>query len=282
MNEEKNYPIATLCDILKLNRSSYYKWLNRKETRQEVESIELIERIKIIQENRNYIYGVRRLTMILNKDSDTRHNRKKIHRLMKIAGIECKIRRKRISCTKADPESQVSENILNREFAANTSNQKWLTDVTEFKYGIDGKAYLSAILDMCDKRIVSYLLGHSNNNQLAFETFDIAVKENPKASPLFHSDRGFQYTNLTFRTKLKNANMIQSMSRVGKCIDNGPIENFWGIIKSEMYYLNKFNTYEELKVAIDDYIRFYNNERLQSGLGCMTPIEFQNSLLKTA
>ncbi len=220
--------------------------------------------------------------MILNKDSEKKYNRKRIHRLMKIAGIECKIRRTRKSCTKAAPGSQAAENILNRDFTADAPDRKWLTDVTEFKYRTDEKAYLSAILDLGDKRIVSYVLGHFNNNQLAFETFDRAVNENPEAHPLFHSDRGFQYTSPSFRSRLKEVEMTQSMSRVGKCIDNGPMEGFWGIVKSEMYYLSKFDTYDELKAAIDEFMYFYNYERLQAGLGGMSPIEYRESLPKVA
>ena len=220
--------------------------------------------------------------MILNKGSDQRHNHKKIHRLMRIAGIECQIRRKRKSCTKAAPGSQAAENILSRNFSAATPDQKWLTDVTEFKYGTDGKAYLSAILDLCDKRVVSYVIGHSNNSALVFDTFDRAANENPRACPLFHSDRGFQYTHPVFRSKLSAAGMTQSMSRVGNCIDNGPMEGFWGIVKSEMYHLHKFNNYEDLKNAIDEYINFYNTERLQSGLGCASPLEFRELSLNAA
>jgi len=220
--------------------------------------------------------------MILNKESGERHNHKKIHRLMRIAGIECRIRRKRKGCTKASPGSQAAENILNRGFSADLPDQKWLTDVTEFKYDVDRKAYLSAILDLCDKRVVSYVLGHFNDNQLVFETFDMAVRENPKACPLFHSDRGYQYTSPAFRSKLSAAHMLQSMSRVGKCVDNGPMEGFWGIVKSEMYHLNKFDTFDALKDAIDEYINFYNTERLQSGLGCASPMEFRELMHKVA
>jgi len=140
------------------------------------------------------------------------------------------------------------------------------------------KAYLSAILDLYDRRIVSYVIGRSNNNQLVFETFDIALAENPDAHPIFHSDRGFQYTSPAFKNKLQQAHMIQSMSRVGKCIDNGPMEGFWGIIKSEMYYLNKFYTYEELKAAIEKYIEYYNNGRYQEKLDCMSPMEYHRRL----
>lgn len=141
-------------------------------------------------------------------------------------------------------------------------NQKWLTDVTEFKLTNGQKAYLSAILVLGDRSIVSYVLGYSNNNQLVFTTFDLTIAANPDAKPLFHSDRGFQYTNKKFKNKLDSISAIQSISRVSRCIDNGAMEGFWGIIKSEMYYLQKFHDYEELKQAIDEYMDFYNMRRL--------------------
>ena len=99
---------------------------------------------------------------------------------------------------------------------------------------------------------------------------------------MIHSDRGFQYTNKTFKTKLDKAGMTQSMSRVGCCIDNGPMEGFWGILKSEMYYLRSFADFEALKKAIEDYIDYYNNERYQKRLLCMTPLEYRDHLSKKA
>ena len=147
------------------------------------------------------------------------------------------------------------------------------------KYGLGGKAYLSAILDLSDKSIVSFVLGHSNNNPLVFETFDIAHSRYPESNPIFHSDRGYQYTSKAFKMKLDNAGMIQSMSRVSRCIDNGPIEAFWGMLKSEMYYLRKFNTYAELESAVIEYIDYYNNHRYQKRLKCMTPLEYRYYLL---
>jgi transposase InsO family protein len=188
------------------------------------------------------------------------------------------IRKKKKNYRASTPQI-TAENVLSRNFKADKSNQKWLTDVTEFKLTNGQKAYLSAILDLSDKRIVSYVLGHSNNNQLVFETFDLAISANPDAKPLFHSDRGFQYTNRQFKNKLDSIGATQSMSRVSRCIDNGPMEGFWGIIKSEMYYLQKFHTYEELKVAIDEYIIFYNMRRLQKNLKGLTPIEYRNQTL---
>lgn len=120
-------------------------------------------------------------------------------------------------------------------------------------------------------------IGNSNNNELVFSNFDEALALHPDAHPLFHSDRGFQYTNKTFRAKLIAAGMEQSMSRVGRCIDNGPMEGFWGILKSEMYYIKKFTSEAELHQAIENYIYFYNTRRYQKRLRCMTPMEFHHA-----
>ena len=165
---------------------------------------------------------------------------------------------------------------MNREFYADAPNQKWLTDVTEFKY-YNGKEkhkiYLSAILDLYDRRIVSYVIRDVNNNALVFDTFDQAITDNPGAHPLCHSDRGFQYTNRIFHNKLEAAGMIQSMSRVAKCIDNGPMEGFWGIIKRERYYGKRFTSRTSLVNMIENYIEYYNSKRLQRNLGVLTPLE---------
>ncbi|RKJ51382.1 hypothetical protein D7X25_16960 [bacterium 1XD42-8] len=140
--------------------------------------------------------------------------------------------------------------MLNLEFYADHFVEKWLTDVTEIRYGIKGKAYLSAILDLAGKSIVSFVIGSSNNNALVFETFDIAHQEHPEAKPLFHSDWGYQYTSKILCKKQEEARRTQSMSRVSRCIDNGPMEGVLGMLKSEMYFLKKFHIYEELKEAV--------------------------------
>lgn len=224
------------------------------------------------------IYGYRRMTMNINRNLGKQYNHKRIYRLMKSVNMKSVIRKKKKKYTQSTPQI-TAENVLNREFQADKPNQKWLTDVTEFKLTNGQKAYLSAIMDLGDRSIVSYVIGHSNNNKLVFETFDLAVAANPDAHPLFHSDRGFQYTHRQFKSKLDSINATQSMSRVSRCIDNGPMEGFWGIIKSEMYYLQKFHTYEELKQAIDEYMTFYNMRRLQKNLKGLTPIEYRNQTL---
>ena len=219
------------------------------------------------------------MTITINRIHDVNYNKKRIYRLMQMLHLKSVCRKKRYNYIKSTPEV-TAENVLNREFYADAPNEKWLTDVTEFKYYVGAevkKLYLSAILDIYDRRIVAYKIGASNNNQLVFDTFDEAIENNPTAHPLFHSDRGFQYTNKTFHNKLMNAGMRQSMSRVGRCIDNGPMEGYWGILKSEMYYLKKFTSQEELTQAIENYIDFYNTKRFQLKLKCMTPMEFHHA-----
>ncbi len=151
--------------------------------------------------------------------------------------------------------------------------------MTEFKYyiGIEvHKVYLSAILDLYDRRIVAFQIGAHNDNTLVMNTFDAAVALEPNSHPLFHSDRGFQYTSKQFCTKLKKHHMKQSMSRVAHCIDNGPMEGFWGILKREMYYGRRFTSKIDLVSAIENYIAYYNTDRIQRNLNVMTPSEYHD------
>lgn len=273
-----SYPITELCNFADIARSSYYKWANKTESESDRTNSYIIEELIRLYTDVHGIYGYRRMTMNINRIMGKKYNHKRIYRLMKTITMKSVIRKKKKNYTPSTPQI-TAENLLNREFKADKPNQKWLTDVTEFKLTNGQKAYLSAILDLGDKSIVSYVLGHSNNNQLVFETFDLAVAANPDAKPLFHSDRGFQYTNKQFKNRLDSISATQSMSRVSRCIDNGPMEGFWGIVKSEMYYLQKFHTYEELKQAVDEYIEFYNIRRLQKNLKGLTPIEYRNQTL---
>ena len=190
--------------------------------------------------------GYRRIRDDLQRYHGIDVNDKRVLRICRKLGIKSTIKYANEGCTQqADKLQFIAENILNREFTADAPNQKWLTDVTEFKY-------------------------------------DDAVAQNPDAHPLFHSDRGFQYTNRIFHAKIEAAGMVQSMSRVGKCLDNGPMEGFWGILKRERYYGRKFTDKETLMKMIEDYIEYYNNKRLQRNLGVLTPFEKDQSYLQAA
>lgn len=147
-----------------------------------------------------------------------------------------------------------------------------LTDVTEFKYGKQSKAYLSAILDYGTNKIVAFQLSKHNNNALVRDTVTQIKDQILPNKTLFHSDRGFQYTSNGFKHFVNEQQLIQSMSRVGKCIDNGPMENFWGIIKEEMYRLKTYESFEELASDIKYYIAFYNTRRVTLKMGLRIPL----------
>jgi len=281
-SEEYHYPIETACKILHVSRSAYYKWLRGDFGARTVENERIADLVEKIH-NESPDKGYRRIRDDLERYHDTKVNDKRVLRICRKKGIKSTIKYANNGCTRqaADPQF-IAENILDRDFHADKPNEKWLTDVTEFKWfegPVVHKVYLSAILDLYDRRIVEFIIRDRNDNPLVFDTLDAAIASNPDAHPLFHSDRGFQYTNRVFHQKLIDAGMEQSMSRVAKCIDNGPMEGFWGILKRERYYGKRFTSREELVEMIETYIWYYNNERLQRNLGVLTPAEKHNLYL---
>lgn len=274
LHQEKEISISLLCKIANICRQSYYKWKTKEVTKDEKLNEKLSNVIQEIHNEVKGIYGYRRMTMNIIAKTGEIVNHKRIYRLMNKLGLSSVIRKKRKKYVAIQPE-QIAENILNRKFQATFPNEKWVTDVTEFKYGDGKKAYLSAILDLYDRSIVSYVLSHRNDNPLVFKTLDLAITRNPMAKGLLHSDRGYQYTSKGFKVKLDAQGIKASMSRVGRCIDNGPMEGFWGSLKSESYYLKKIETYEELELDIKEYINFYNTKRLQKKLNSLSPLEYR-------
>ena len=254
-----------MCQQLDVTRAAYYKWLNRDMPEIEQENNLIAQLIREYDERFNHILCYRRMTLYINRFNNKHYSKNRIHRIMKIINIHSVIRRKRKKYQASAPEV-TAENILNRDFYAKAPNEKWATDVTEFKWYeglVSHKLYLSAILDLYDLSPVAWVISRRNDNKLVLDTFDKAIRNNPEAKPIFHSDRGFQYTSKIFQRKLKDHGMQQSMSRVSHCIDNGPTENFWSIVKSEMYYLNTFTDEASLMDAIANYMTFYSTERIQ-------------------
>ena len=270
---------------MRVSRSAYYKWISGKKSLRQQENERIAELAEKIH-NDNPDKGHRRIRDDLEKYHEIQISDKRMLRICRAKGIKSTIKYSNNGCTRhaANPQ-YIAENKLNRDFQADRPNEKWLTDVTEFKWyegPIVHKVYLSAILDLYDRRIVAFEIRDSNDNPLVFDTFRSAVIANPDAHPLFHSDRGFQYTNRTFHSMLEEAGMQQSMSRVARCIDNGPMEGFWGILKRERYYGKRFTARESLVKMIEDYIDYYNTKRLQRKLGILTPMEKHEQYLLAA
>ncbi|MBQ2439534.1 MAG: IS3 family transposase [Paludibacteraceae bacterium] len=283
--EEYGVPVELSCELLGVSRAAYYRWLSGKKCARELENEKIAEIVEKIH-TENPDKGYRRIKDDLAHDHKLNVNEKRVLRICRSLDIKSTIKYRNNGCTRqaANPQ-HIADNVLNRQFHASAPNLKWLTDVTEFKYYIGPevrKIYLSAILDLYDRRIVSYIIRDRNDNPLVFDTLDAAIAANPDAHPLFHSDRGFQYTNRVFYNKLQSAGMEQSMSRIGKCIDNGPMEGFWGILKRERYYGRRFLSREELVQMIENYITYYNNRRVQRNLGVLTPMEKHENYLMAA
>ena len=270
-----------MCEQLDITRAAYYKWLHRDIPETEQENGQIAQLIREYDDRFNHILGYRRMTLYINRLNNKHYSRNRIHRIMKVINIHSVIRRKRKKYQSSTPET-TADNILNRDFFAEAPNRKWATDVTEFKWyegPVVHKLYLSAILDLYDLSTVAWVVSRRNDNKLVLDTFALAIRNNPDAKPIFHSDRGFQYTSKTFQNRLREQGMTQSMSRVGHCIDNGPTENFWGIVKSEMYYRYTFTDEQSLREAIAEYMTFYSTERIQERFKGRTPAEVRAEAL---
>src|SRR5690606_31006644 len=172
-------------------------------------------------------------------------------------------------------QGKIAPNVLQREFKADSPNKKWVTDITEFKVK-DKKLYLSPIMDLYNQEIISYQLSERPVFTQVISMLKKAFRKTPDTKDLvFHSDQGWQYQMKQYQTLLKKKGIVQSMSRKGNCWDNAIIENFFGTLKSELFYLKKFSSVEELKNEIKQYIYYYNNERTKSNLNKMSPIQYR-------
>lgn len=277
--EKNQWSVNWMCEQLEVSHAAYYKWLHRAIPEQEARNMELAELIKEYDERFGHILGYRRMTCWLNHFNHTSCSRNRIYRIMKKLGIHSVIRRKKKKYQPSRPEA-TAENKLKRDFNATKPNEKWATDVTEFRIPDTGrKIYLSAIFDLYDRFPIAYVVSGRNDNRLVLDTYGKALENNPDAKPIFHSDRGFQYTSRAFQNELRKQGIEQSLSRVGHCIDNGPAEGLWGIIKSEMYCMYKITDEASLRAAIDGYMKFYAEARPQERFDCKTPLEVRSEAL---
>lgn len=274
LNQEFNYNISKLCEVVNVSRSGYYKWLNRKPSEQELTDEVLSVEIKRIYDDSDLTYGVERVKLALKRELDLTINVKKVRRIMRLLDISSVIRRKRPNYVKTKPE-HTYENTINREFTATKPNEKWFTDVTYLKFGNNIRAYLSAIIDTYDQSIVAWKISHYNDNELVKDTLEMAFEANPSAKPYIQTDRGCQYTSGMYHEMSLEYGFKISMSRVSMCLDNQPIESFWGTLKSEYYYRNKFDSFDSLIQGVGNYINRYTHKRYVKKFGGLTPAEYR-------
>lgn len=225
-------------------------------------------------------YGYRRVTLSLRRQG-LQVNHKTVQRLMAEMSLRSLIRVKKYRSWRGET-GKAAPHILRRDFSASRVNEKWVTDVTEFS--LQGrKLYLSPVLDLFNREIISYSL----SERPVMKMVDVMLQKafarlGAEERPLLHSDQGWQYRMAGYKEKLKEQGVIQSMSRKGNCLDNAVMENFFGTLKSECFYLNEFSNLDELKRAIKEYIRYYNNERISLKLKGLSPVEYRTQGLKAA
>ena len=279
IDSKLGFRLSTLLKAASLSRSTYYFEINKLDF--DIKNQEIIDIIQsIFKENKNR-YGVRRITAeLVNRGYKINH--KKVQRLMNKLGLKA-IKPKIKYHSYMGQVGVVADNIINRDFEATKPNEKWTTDVSQFNCPF-GKAYISPILDMFGTDIVAWDLSLSPNFEQTTRMLDEAFKKNPNLEGLiFHSDQGWQYQMRQYSEKLKEKGIIQSMSRKGNCIDNCIMETFFGTLKREMFYGHEqeFQTFEQLKQAIAEYIDYYNNKRIKGKTKWMPPAKFREASMFT-
>lgn len=271
MELRHEFDLEMLLNQTNMARSSFY--YHQKQFDLPDKYKEIKEIIKTIYNQHKGRYGYRRITDELQNRAII-INHKTVLRLMKLLGLKSIIRVKKYKSYRGE-NGKIAPNILERNFKAEAPNQKWATDITEFNIS-GNKLYLSPIIDLFNQEIVSYeLTERPVFNQVA-TMLKKAFKKIPNNTNLMlHSDQGWQYQMTHYQHLLKEKGIIQSMSRKGNCLDNAIIENFFGTLKAEMFYTQKFKSIEQLKKEIDKYIIYYNNERIKSNLNKMSPIKYR-------
>ena len=271
MELRHKFDLKLLLNHSNMARSSFYYYQKQSKSPDKYKAIK--ELIKSIYHKHKGRYGYRRITDELeNKGIVINH--KTVLRLMKLLGLKSVIRIKKYKSYKGE-QGKIAPNILERNFKATAPNQKWATDITEFN--VSGKKlYLSPIIDLFNQEIISYELTERPVFNQVVMMLKKAFKKIPNNTNLMlHSDQGWQYQMKQYQYLLKEKGIIQSMSRKGNFLDNAIIENFFGTLKSELFYIKKFRTIEELKNEIKQYIDYYNNDRIKSNLNKMSPIKYR-------
>jgi putative transposase len=277
MELRHRYDLAILLGCMRMARSSFYYYQKHLQAVDKYDETKAL--IKLIYHKHKGRLGYRRITLLL-RDQGLLINHKTVLRLMGGLRLKSIIRVKKYKSYKGE-QGKIAPNILNRRFKAEQPNQKWATDVTEFN--VSGqKLYLSPVIDLYNQEIICYELSERPDFKSIMNMMDKALKKARQTKPLLlHSDQGWQYQMKQYQYLLKENGITQSMSRKGNCLDNAIIENFFGILKAELFYLKKYTSIFQLKKEIDEYINYYNNDRIKLNLNGMSPIQYRAHHSKT-
>ena len=272
------YPLAMLLEIAQLPRATFYYHLKQSKNPDKYESAK--EEITAIYHENKGRYGYRRITTELRK-RNILLNHKTVQRLMKEMGIVCRVRMKKYRSYKGEV-GKVAPNLLGRNFNADRPNQKWVTDVTEFHL-FGEKLYLSPILDLHSRDIVSYTISERPVLSMVTTMLEKAfAKLSDAENLLLHSDQGWLYQHKHYQRLLQEKGIQQSMSNKGNCLDNAVMENFFGLLKSDLLYLQEFESMDHFKQELVEYLDYYNNRRIKAKLKGLPPALHRQQALSAA
>ena len=250
-------------------RSTFYYNIKQKPDKWSVERQRIVE---LYHQNKGR-YGYRRLTLAM-RDEGYVINGKTVRRLMTEAGIKCQVRMKRYKSYKGEV-GKIAPNLLERDFTADAPHRKMVTDVTEFHlFGV--KLYLSPVLDLYNSELIYYTIYRHPVMDMVLDMIKGTVSIiGSDTNAILHSDQGFQYQHKDYQKLLKDNHIIQSMSRKGNCLDNAVMENFFGLLKSELLYLQSFNSVDHFLSELEDYLHYYNHDRIKAKLNGLSPVQYR-------
>jgi putative transposase len=267
----QQYPVTRLLKVAGLASSTFYHRRNALAT--EDKYADLKKTIREIYDRHKGRYGYRRIRFAL-AGMGKEINHKTVQRLMGQLGIKSLVRPKKYRSYKGEI-SKAAPNEINRDFSAKRPHEKWVTDVTEFAVA-GKKVFLSPVMDLFNREIIAFKMDTRPSFKLVHSMLDSALKKlKPEDRPIVHSDQGWQYRMRAYQETLTERGLVQSMSRRGNCHDNAAMESFFGVLKTEFFYLNEFMSVEQLRRGLANYIRYYNEERIKMQLGGLSPVGYR-------
>jgi transposase InsO family protein len=267
-----------MCEVLGVNRASFYEWLSKQPSKRMFETQVLAEKIATIFYDSEQTYGTRRIRRELNK-SGVIISRRRIGKLMKLSGLSCKTKKKFRITTDSNHSLPIAPDLLQRDFSACKPNEKYVGDIT-YLWTQEGWLYLAIVIDLFSRKVVGWTIKKHMRASLVNEALLMAIwQRKPAKGLIWHTDRGSQYASSSHRDILKRHGIKQSMSRKGNCWDNSVAESFFGTLKTELTHHITFKTREEAKKTIFKYIEvFYNRKRIHSANDYLSPAEYEASM----